>query len=318
MVRGWWCWSAAAVWRERRARGGPDSSSWDPHLPLEPRPSPPTPQRSSWSSTPRPPSTRSSAAAATRCTAPPRPARRWGRARGRAGGRPLQEAAPRAPGVRRAGPEIQALAAHSPSPAPTPRPPARRARGTVVGGAAAHDARGGGRHAVRGAVGGARGGRPGQEHVPGLSSTCRAAGATCGAADVLRPPSPPSPHPPPRPSSFLHSRGFIHGDLRSPNLFVDEHGHIRIGDFGFAHNLPRRSAKVCLWPGARGLPRASPRPLRSVARPRLWSPPRPRSNLWPDSPPLPTPPPHPRHARSRSRPAPTRAGSRPRCRRRWK
>lgn len=34
--------------------------------------------------------------------------------------------------------------------------------------------------------------------------------------------------------AYLHSRTYIHGDLRSPNVFVTEDQHLKIGDFGFA------------------------------------------------------------------------------------
>lgn len=36
---------------------------------------------------------------------------------------------------------------------------------------------------------------------------------------------------------YLHTEGCVHGDLRSPNLFIDSHGHVKIGDFGFARVL---------------------------------------------------------------------------------
>ncbi|KAG2495761.1 hypothetical protein HYH03_006010 [Edaphochlamys debaryana] len=37
--------------------------------------------------------------------------------------------------------------------------------------------------------------------------------------------------------AYLHSRNYIHGDLRSPNVFVTEDQHLKIGDFGFARIL---------------------------------------------------------------------------------
>ncbi len=37
--------------------------------------------------------------------------------------------------------------------------------------------------------------------------------------------------------AFLHSRDYIHGDLRSPNVFVTEDQHLKLGDFGFARIL---------------------------------------------------------------------------------
>ena len=37
--------------------------------------------------------------------------------------------------------------------------------------------------------------------------------------------------------AYLHSRNYVHGDLRSPNVFVGLDGHVKIGDFGFARLL---------------------------------------------------------------------------------
>eukprot|EP00798_Chlamydomonas_sp_ICE-L_P010698 gene10698-12394_t len=37
--------------------------------------------------------------------------------------------------------------------------------------------------------------------------------------------------------AYLHSRNYLHGDLRSPNIFVGLDGHVKIGDFGFARLL---------------------------------------------------------------------------------
>jgi hypothetical protein len=51
-------------------------------------------------------------------------------------------------------------------------------------------------------------------------------------------------HPKPPPGSYLHSRGFVHGDLRSPNLFVASDGRLKIGDFGFCQLLPPEVQKV--------------------------------------------------------------------------
>ncbi|KIY93519.1 Serine/threonine-protein kinase PAK 7 [Monoraphidium neglectum] len=44
--------------------------------------------------------------------------------------------------------------------------------------------------------------------------------------------------------SYLHSRGFVHGDLRSPNLFVASDGRLKIGDFGFCQLLPPEVQKI--------------------------------------------------------------------------
>lgn len=37
--------------------------------------------------------------------------------------------------------------------------------------------------------------------------------------------------------AYLHSRSYLHGDLRTPNIFVASDGHVKIGDFGFARIL---------------------------------------------------------------------------------
>ena len=42
----------------------------------------------------------------------------------------------------------------------------------------------------------------------------------------------------------LHSRDYIHGDLRSPNLFVTSDGGIKIGDFGCARLLAPKLKEV--------------------------------------------------------------------------
>lgn len=51
-------------------------------------------------------------------------------------------------------------------------------------------------------------------------------------------------HPPPR---YLHSRNFVHGDLRSPNLFVASDGRIKIGDFGFCRILAPEAQRVSFF-----------------------------------------------------------------------
>ncbi|OIT00004.1 PREDICTED: probable serine/threonine-protein kinase ifkC [Nicotiana attenuata] len=35
---------------------------------------------------------------------------------------------------------------------------------------------------------------------------------------------------------FIHEKGVIHGDLSRDNIFLDDHDHIKIGDFGLARN----------------------------------------------------------------------------------
>ncbi|GIM07965.1 hypothetical protein Vretimale_12047, partial [Volvox reticuliferus] len=44
--------------------------------------------------------------------------------------------------------------------------------------------------------------------------------------------------------AYLHSRDYIHGDLRSPNVFVTEDQHLKIGDFGFARILGKAQNHV--------------------------------------------------------------------------
>ncbi|GLI70654.1 hypothetical protein VaNZ11_015590, partial [Volvox africanus] len=44
--------------------------------------------------------------------------------------------------------------------------------------------------------------------------------------------------------AYLHSRDYIHGDLRSPNVFVTEDQHLKIGDFGFARILGKAQNQV--------------------------------------------------------------------------
>ncbi|KAF8504158.1 kinase-like domain-containing protein [Gautieria morchelliformis] len=35
--------------------------------------------------------------------------------------------------------------------------------------------------------------------------------------------------------AYMHGKGLVHGDLKSANLMIDEHGHARLIDFGLAH-----------------------------------------------------------------------------------
>lgn len=53
-----------------------------------------------------------------------------------------------------------------------------------------------------------------------------------------------NPRKPPNRRRYLHNRNFVHGDLRSPNLFVASDGHIRIGDFGFCRMLAPETQRV--------------------------------------------------------------------------
>lgn len=51
----------------------------------------------------------------------------------------------------------------------------------------------------------------------------------------------------------LHSRGIVYRDLKPENIFIDEAGHVRIGDYGLAKYLPQahtgegrpRTASIC-------------------------------------------------------------------------
>lgn len=40
---------------------------------------------------------------------------------------------------------------------------------------------------------------------------------------------------------YLHSQGFVHGDLRPRNFLVDEYGIVKISDFKFTQKIPRES-----------------------------------------------------------------------------
>ncbi len=45
-------------------------------------------------------------------------------------------------------------------------------------------------------------------------------------------------------------RGYVHGDLRSPNVFVASDGHAKVGDFGLAQILGEQTCRQLfgLWP----------------------------------------------------------------------
>ncbi|KAF6265332.1 hypothetical protein COO60DRAFT_1623953 [Scenedesmus sp. NREL 46B-D3] len=43
---------------------------------------------------------------------------------------------------------------------------------------------------------------------------------------------------------YLHKRHYVHGDLRSPNLFVGLDGRVKIGDFGFTKRLSGNKASM--------------------------------------------------------------------------
>jgi serine/threonine protein kinase len=43
---------------------------------------------------------------------------------------------------------------------------------------------------------------------------------------------------------YLHKRYYVHGDLRSPNLFVGLDGRVKIGDFGFTKRLSDSKASM--------------------------------------------------------------------------
>jgi serine/threonine protein kinase len=55
---------------------------------------------------------------------------------------------------------------------------------------------------------------------------------------------------------YLHSRRYVHGDLRSPNLFVTENGRV-----SWDHACPVAVVFVCMLEHAMRLPRLSSPPL---------------------------------------------------------
>lgn len=62
-------------------------------------------------------------------------------------------------------------------------------------------------------------------------------------------PPPPPPSQPKTTKRYLHNRNFVHGDLRSPNLFVGADGKIKIGDFGFCRILRPDAEQVKVTQG---------------------------------------------------------------------
>ena len=43
--------------------------------------------------------------------------------------------------------------------------------------------------------------------------------------------------PPDRLGRYLHARGMVHKDLKSPNVLVDGHGRAKVSDFGSSSSL---------------------------------------------------------------------------------
>ncbi len=48
---------------------------------------------------------------------------------------------------------------------------------------------------------------------------------------------------------YLHERAIVHRDIKPANLFFDEHGHVRVGDFGIVKSLKRDKTKTSALTG---------------------------------------------------------------------
>jgi serine/threonine protein kinase len=58
---------------------------------------------------------------------------------------------------------------------------------------------------------------------------------------------------------FLHSRRYVHGDLRSPNLFVTENGRVSaVGDINCAQQILLSCMLVLFWSSGFVLTSCSP------------------------------------------------------------